>query len=341
MRTLDEYEKVRPVFAVRRQPRDTWDGWWGGYPFFITWVGSMMFCAQSAKWECHWPIGEEDNGVKGGWRFNWYHRWRLPPVNWWRFFSLMCDEDGYTLYEFSDPPIIGNDVLPTYDTSWTCPGTKLNPNWPDECKANRNLPYTVHGYSRRIPTKGKGSWWGWDIHKPYSRPDGLWSPSVEGASGQILPEKCAMDKTCENNWHCFSGGWNTHEQCLMKNTVEECGWCKTVNGITARAATTEKGGWCRCVKDWDKIEGDKVPPFQKEDAIIWTGFTYSPWILDAWGRECGWMTPVGHDTPQYIMDLTYYRLGDHSFTEAEMKAIYLKGRSINRLTGNEVPTNRY
>jgi len=123
-RTTDNFDagnrKVLPVFAVRAAPGDGGrhnptgtrnGGWWGGYPFFVTWMGSMMFCASTDKWECHWPIGEENSGVKGGWRFNWYHRWRLPPANWWRFYGVMADENGYTLYEFSDPPILGNSVI--------------------------------------------------------------------------------------------------------------------------------------------------------------------------------------------------------------------------------------
>eukprot|EP00656_Telonema_subtile_P002244 TRINITY_DN1097_c0_g1_i3.p1 TRINITY_DN1097_c0_g1~~TRINITY_DN1097_c0_g1_i3.p1 ORF type:complete len:603 (-),score=146.22 TRINITY_DN1097_c0_g1_i3:251-2059(-) len=342
MRTANEWAKVRPVFALRRNPRHIWDGWWGGFPFFITWVGSMMFCAQTQRWECHWPIGEVNSGVKGGWRFNWYHRWRLPPVNWWRFYGVMSDEDGYSLYEFSDPPIEGNSVLPTHENGkWSCPGNNKSPHWPDRCKTQRNLPYTVHGFSRRIPSKQAGGWWGWDIHKPYSRPDGLWSPSIRSSAGEAIPEDCAMDTTCTNNWHCRKGGWHTHFKCRIDGTLDECGWCKTVDSKVYRAARNEAGGWCRCKKKWDEIEGVAEKPFTDNDAVVWTGYTYSPWILHHWGRHCGWMTPVGHATPQYIMDLTYYRLGDHSFTEEEMKAIYLKGRSIDSVTGNEVPTNRY
>jgi len=300
--TMWDRRKVLPVFSVRTQPGTGGrhnNGWWGGYPFFITWVGSMMFCAATDKWECHWPIGEENSGVKGGWRFNWYHRWRLPPANWWRFFGVMVDEDGYTLYEFSDPPIEGNSVMGR--------------------KTHNHLPYAVHGFSRRIATRTKGSWWGYDIHAPYHRPDGLWNPNVAGAAGETIPETCTK-VAC--HIRCWNQGWHSNYKCRMDNTIEECGWCVEKDGKIMR----DRGAGsftCKCVKDWDNVKKVGMSAFSDADARIWTGYTYASHQCP----QCGWHWSDGKDTPQWIMDLTYYRLGDHSFTEAELKALYEKGRS--------------
>jgi hypothetical protein len=306
--TLFDYadRKVLPVFSVRKSPGSPWSrehkpGWWGGYPFFVTWVGSMMFCASTDKWECHWPIGEENSGIKGGWRFNWYHRWRLPPANWWRFFGVMVDEDGYTLYEFSDPPIEGNNVL-GYNN-----------------KAHKHLPYSVHGFSRRIATKTKGSWWGYDLHAPYHRPDGLWNPNVAGAAGETLPETCTK-VAC--HIRCWNNGWHSNRQCRLDNTIEECGWCKEKDGKIMR----DRGSGsftCKCVKDWDDVKKIGMSGFNDDMARIWTGYSYANWQCP----QCGWHWGDGEETPQYIMDLTYYRLADHTFTEDELKALYEKGRS--------------
>jgi hypothetical protein len=319
MRTTKIYDrqnpKVMPVFSVRTQPGTEGrhkHGWWGGYPFFITWVGSMMFCASTDKWECHWPIGEENNGVKGGWRFNWYHRWRLPPINWWRFFGVMVDEDGYTLYEFSDPPILGNNKL--------------------HAKANHGQPYTVHGFSRRIATKTKGSWWGYDIHAPYHRPDGLWNPNIASSAGETLPETCTKE-SC--HIRCWQHGWHSNRQCRIDNTVEECGYCKEVDGKIQRDSGS--GSFtCKCTKEWDKVKKIGMSAFSENDARIWTGYTYAPWQCP----HCRWHWSDGKDTPQYIMDLTYYRLADHTFTAEEMQALYMKGRSIEPLTTSEMASNR-
>merc|ERR1712072_1564826 len=322
MRTDTKYDrqqaKVLPVFSVRTQPNQQGRhgmGWWGGYPFFVTWVGSMMFCAATDEWECHWPIGEENSGVKGGWRFNWYHRWRLPPTNWRRFFGVMVDEDGYTLYGFSDPPIEGNSVLGHHN------------------KAHKRLPYTVHGFSRRIATKTKGSWWGYDIHAPYHRPDGLWNANIAGAAGEVLPETCTKTACTVR---CYEQGWHSNYKCRLANTIEECGYCKEKDGKVQR----DRGSGsftCKCVKEWDKIKKVGMSAFSDNDARIWTGYTYAPWQCP----HCRWHWSDGKATPQYIMDLTYYRLADHSFSEAEMKALYMKGRSIEPLTANEKAANRY
>jgi len=302
-RTTSDYDyanrKVLPVFAVRHKNgyNGYSGGWWGGYPFFVTWVGSMMFCASTEKWECHWPIGEENSGVKGGWRFNWYHRWRLPPANWWRFYGVMANEDGYTLYEFSDPPIIGNDNM-------------------NKAKARHNLPYAVHGFSRQIATKTKGSWWGYDIHAPYQRKDGVWNANRGGS--EQLPETCVKVGKC----NCWEKGWVSNRACRMANTVEECGFCKEKDGVIVRDRGRDSFK-CKCKKEWDKIKGAGMKKFKDSEAIIWTGYDYDPQQCP----RCGWHWNPGKETPQYIMDLTYYRLGDHTFSEKEMEALYLKGRS--------------
>merc|ERR1711998_102303 len=288
----EKIRKVLPVFAVKENHR----GWWGGFPFFVTWMGSMMFCA-SSRWDCQWPIGEENSGVKGGWRFNWYHRWRLPPVNWWRFYGVVANEDGYTLYEFSDPPIIGNDNM-------------------NKAKARHNLPYAVHGFSRQIATKTKGSWWGYDIHAPYQRKDGVWNANRGGS--EQLPETCVKVGKC----NCWEKGWVSNRACRMANTVEECGFCKEKDGVIVRDRGRDSFK-CKCKKEWDKIKGAGMKKFKDSEAIIWTGYDYDPQQCP----RCGWHWNPGKETPQYIMDLTYYRLGDHTFSEKEMEALYLKGRS--------------
>jgi len=211
----------------------------------------------------------------------------------------MANEDGYTLYEFSDPPIEGND--------------KLGHN----NKAHKPLPYAVHGFSRQIATKTKGSWWGYDIHAPYQRKDGVWNANRGGS--EQLPETC-VKASCTR--HCWEHGWHSNYKCRMANTVEECGWCKEKDGVIKR--DRGHGSFtCKCTKEWDKIKGVGMKEFQDSEAIIWTGYTYDPRQCP----NCYWHWNPGKDTPQYIMDLTYYRLGDHTFTEKEMEALYLKGRT--------------
>jgi len=306
----DGYDrKVLPVFAVRRPeaPAGDWSGgWWGGYPFFVTWVGSMMFCATTSKWECHWPIGEENSGIKGGWRFNWYHRWRLPPKNIWRFFGLMVDEDGYTLYEFSDPPIIGNDNL-------------------NNGKAMGNMPWAVHGFSRRVATRSKGSWWGYDIHAPYARADGAWSATSSGGVEQI-PETCTKTDCAIR---CSQQGWHSDLACRLDMTsigakIEQCGWCRDDADGNPKRDSGSGCYKCMCVKDWDNLKKLDVKQFSENDARVWTGYTYASWM----GAGAGWKLGAGVKSPQLIMDLTYYRLADHVFIESEMLALYEKGRSI-------------
>merc|ERR1712093_206693 len=179
-----------PVFAVR--PKEVgqsggsglghrqW-GWWGGYPFFMTWRGRLMFCGANQRWYCQWPIGEENSGIKGGWRFNWWSRWRLPPINHWRFYGLMVDETGYTLYEYSDPPLIGYDNLNSLPYG--------HDHWASK------IPPSTHGFARKVNMKSKGSWWGWDIHDVYSRADSTWNPT-EHPSADVLPEDCTLVDIC-------------------------------------------------------------------------------------------------------------------------------------------------
>jgi len=316
-RTTDHFDagnrKVLPVFAVRAAPGDggrhnptgeMHGGWWGGYPFFVTWMGSMMFCAATDKWECHWPIGEENSGIKGGWRFNWYHRWRLPPANWWRFYGVMADENGYTLYEFSDPPILGNSVIG--------PGIKIqnahHANRADMAtagKAHPELPYAVHGFSRRIALKSKGSWWGYDVHAPHSYPQGK---DAHARAENGIPETCTKGGSCT---------WKERRNRLCTSCTEQDG--KVIRDSGSGSFT------CKCVKDWDNVKKIGMTKFNDVDAKIWTGFTYASNQCP----QCGWHWSDGADTPQWIMDLTYYRLGDHTFSEEEMKAIYEKGRSTS------------
>jgi len=332
-RTTDNFDagnrKVLPVFAVRAAPGDGGrhnptgtrnGGWWGGYPFFVTWMGSMMFCASTDKWECHWPIGEENSGVKGGWRFNWYHRWRLPPANWWRFYGVMADENGYTLYEFSDPPILGNSVIGPDIKIQSAHHANRN-EMATAGKAHPELPYAVHGFSRRISTKSKGSWWGYDVHAPYHRPDGLWNRADREAADEILPETCTK-AVC--SVRCWNQGWHSNKQCRLDNTIEECIWCKEKDGKIMRDAD-RNSFTCKCVKDWDNIKKIGMSKFNDVDAKIWTGFTYASNQCP----QCGWHWESLKETPQWIMDLTYYRLGDHIFSEEEMKALYEKGRSTS------------
>merc|ERR1712196_72580 len=281
----EKNRKVLPVFAVKDINR----GWWGGFPFFVTWMGSMMFCA-SSRWDCQWPIGEENSGVKGGWRFNWYHRWRLPPVNWWRFYGVMANEDGYTLYEFSDPPIKGNDKMPRTN------------------KADKTLPYTVHGFSRQINLKSKGSWWGFDMHAPYHRKDGVWNADRRQKHPEQLPETCTK---ADCRPYCLEGKhwhqrWQSHIKCRKANTIEECGYCKEKDGVIKR--DRGRGSFpCKCKKEWDKIKPIGMKKFEDRDAIIWTGYTNDPEY-----QASNWYLSGGTLTTQWIMDLTYYRLDDHT-----------------------------
>merc|ERR1711907_326464 len=315
-RTKEE-RRIMPVFAVRRKYKDPGEaargGWWGGYPFFVAYHGSMMFCATTKKWECQWPIGEENSGVKGGWRFNWYHRWRLPPTNWWRFYGVMANEDGYTLYEFSDPPILGNDKMPPSRSHHE----DFHAARQGYTKAHKNLPYTVHGFSRQISLKSKGSWWGFDIHAPYHRKDGVWNPDkYRSDASEQLPETC-VKASCKH--HC--GGWHSSKKCRLANTVEECGNCKEKDGVIKRDSGA--GSFkCKCKKEWDNIKPIGMKKFEDRDAIIWTGYTNDPEY-----QPSNWYLSKGTSTTQWIMDLTYYRLDDHTFSEEEMEALYLKGRS--------------
>jgi len=125
----------KDVYPVRNP------GWWGGFPLFVSWAGSMMFCASTERWNCHWPIGAENSGVKGGWRFNWYHRWRLPPLNWWRFYGVMADEDGYTLYEYNDPKVTNTDYI-------SKPGVSVSGNAPNRWRGWSHWTANKHILSR-------------------------------------------------------------------------------------------------------------------------------------------------------------------------------------------------
>merc|ERR1712199_62429 len=160
-----------------------------------------MFCA-SSRWDCQWPIGEEDSGVKGGWRFNWYHRWRLPPVNWWRFYGVVANEDGYTLYEFSDPPILGNDKMPEaqHKNGWT----NHRSDQGGSSKRYPHLPYAVHGFARRIATKMKGSWWGYDIHKHVDYRKVM--TCTAGWTGEDFDSHCGGKQCeCTKDWDQIEG----------------------------------------------------------------------------------------------------------------------------------------
>eukprot|EP00658_Telonema_sp_P-2_P048131 TRINITY_DN3662_c0_g1_i10.p1 TRINITY_DN3662_c0_g1~~TRINITY_DN3662_c0_g1_i10.p1 ORF type:complete len:484 (+),score=89.64 TRINITY_DN3662_c0_g1_i10:48-1499(+) len=214
--------QISSIFAVRNQNRNSPHGWWGGYPYFGSAWGCMMFCG-STHWSfCHWPIGEENSGIKGGYRYDWWHRWRLPPVHWWRFYGVTANQDGWVLYEFSDPPIKNNNNMNTGHK--TVHGTSVH--------------WTVHGFSRKIPMQASGSWWG---HS--------WSTSMRYTD--------------------FS------------------------------------------------------------DTTVYSGYAMPDYALAWWGWH------PGRTVPEYVMDLTYYRMGDHVMTEEEMKAIYIKGRSTDRVTGYE------
>lgn len=111
-----------------------------------SWGGDILyFCGSTGGWYCQWPVGEENSGIKGGYRYDIRNRWKLPPINWWRFFGLMVDETGYALFEFSDPPMKNQNKISSGE------------------RANPNLPPATHGFSRKVTTLSKGSWWGHDI----------------------------------------------------------------------------------------------------------------------------------------------------------------------------------
>ena len=80
-----------------------------------------------------------------------------------------------------------------------------------------------------------------------------------------------------------------------------------------------------------QCQEDRRGKFNDVDAKIWTGFTYASNQCP----QCGWHWESLKETPQWIMDLTYYRLGDHIFSEEEMKALYEKGRSTSVEWGDQ------
>ena len=208
----------------------------------------------------------------------------------------MADENGYTLYEFSDPPILGNSVIGPGRVHY---GATMGTSG----KAHPNLPYAVHGFSRRISTKSKGSWWGYDVHAPHSYPQGK---DAHARAENGIPETCTKGGSC------------TYEE--RRNRL--CTHCTEEDGKVIRDSGS--GSFkCKCVKDWENVKKIGMPKFHHEDAKIWTGYTY--WR----STGAGWHWSDGADTPQWIMDITYYRLGDHTFSEEEMKAIYEKGRSTS------------
>jgi len=307
-----------PVFAVRPDEDSVgyhqW-GWWGGYPYFMTWRSRMMFCGATERWDCHWPIGEENSGIKGGWRFNWWSRWRLPPVNWWRFYGVMVDETGYTLYEFSDPPIIGNE------------DSDRNK------RAHPHLPAAVHGFARKVATKSKGSWWGYDVHKPYHRfANTPWNHGGINSADKV-PETCKkVDKCYPWCWDTSKGWhqrWRGHWNCRLEGELEKCNTCCESDGKIYQVHMHETSCArfsCECEKKWDEVEGVPMLKIDNENwEKVWTGFTVAKW-------RSGWWRPIiGLETPYWVMDLTYYRLNDHVFTEEEMEAIYKKGRSVDNV----------
>jgi hypothetical protein len=229
--------QVLPIFNVRPQEKDIknkrhdWTLGWGGFPSMmgLNPHNALMFCGGTGGWHCTWPIGEENSGIKGGYRYAWRERWTMPPLNWWRFFGLMVDESGYSLYEFSDPPLKDQN--------------KFHRNE----RARPDLDATVHGFSRKVVTLSKGSWWGHDIN----------------------------DRA--------KSGWVARE---LPRTMYP------------------------------------YPEYEK----VWTGFVVNDKILQRYSRH---FMPEKQDlVPYHIVDLTYYRLEDHVFTEEEMEALYDKGRSV-------------
>lgn len=257
----------------------------------------------------------------------------------------MVDETGYTLYEYSDPPLIGYDNLNSLPYG--------HDHWASK------IPPSTHGFARKVNMKSKGSWWGWDIHDVYSRADSTWNPT-EHPSAEVLPEECTMVDIChpycwDRSLRHWSQRWAKHHPCRIGGTVEECGKCETKDGTVMRSSNPN-AGWCKCKKKWDEIKGIPMVvinseatsgKYSKEWERVWTGFTTADFVCpgDSYIRgQCWWRQKPWTKTPYWIMDLTYYRLGDHVFTEAEVKALYMKGRSVEPLNENhvnELPSNRH
>merc|ERR1712070_1308722 len=89
----------------------------------------------------------------------------------------------------------------------------------------------------------------------------------------------------------------------------KCAYCTSDNKFYDYHRMPSGGKQCECTKDWDQIEGYKMRKMRDRDARIWTGYTYGKHRNWNWGWN--WASNAGK-TEQFIMDLTYYRLGDHT-----------------------------
>lgn len=235
---------IWPVMAIKPETHH----FWTGSPMFQMYHGIMMWCVASQMnnhwYGCSFPVGQDNHGVKGHEHHGWPHRWKSPPQNHWRFYATVSDDVAWTLYEFSDPPIIGYDKIgeKQYQThTW----------WGS---------YHVHGFSRRVNVgvnNGRTGWW-------------------SGYDSQKVP-KSRFDSQPDRVWTGYT--WHPHTLSRMKS------WW---------------GGW--------------------------------------WAR---YIVGVNEKIPMHIMDLTYYRLGETTMTEDEVKAIYLKGRSTDTPHIPQKASNRY
>merc|ERR1712070_444556 len=101
---------------------------------------------------------------------------------------------------------------------------------------------------------------------------------------------------------------------------------------------------CVCKKDWGNgpaatsdgtLKGIHFLYEERNeaDAQVWTGYLWQPNQLNWWRGK--WKDKTG--TPQYVMDLTYYAMGETSMNEETFEALYKKGRSLTTGVGASQP----
>eukprot|EP00658_Telonema_sp_P-2_P048137 TRINITY_DN3662_c0_g1_i3.p1 TRINITY_DN3662_c0_g1~~TRINITY_DN3662_c0_g1_i3.p1 ORF type:complete len:140 (+),score=46.82 TRINITY_DN3662_c0_g1_i3:81-500(+) len=98
---------------------------------------------------------------------------------------------------------------------------------------------------------------------------------------------------------------------------------RQVHGFSRKIPMQASGSW------WGHSWSTSMRYTDFSDTTVYSGYAMPDYALAWWGWH------PGRTVPEYVMDLTYYRMGDHVMTEEEMKAIYIKGRSTDRVTGYE------
>eukprot|EP00658_Telonema_sp_P-2_P048132 TRINITY_DN3662_c0_g1_i13.p1 TRINITY_DN3662_c0_g1~~TRINITY_DN3662_c0_g1_i13.p1 ORF type:complete len:143 (+),score=44.33 TRINITY_DN3662_c0_g1_i13:81-509(+) len=97
---------------------------------------------------------------------------------------------------------------------------------------------------------------------------------------------------------------------------------RQVHGFSRKIPMQASGSW------WGHSWSTSMRYTDFTNSVIYSGWAMPSQYFHWWSN---WH--VGKEVPDYVMDLTYYRMGDHVMTEEEMKAIYIKGRST-RPTGS-------